>query len=239
MGAKQKNKISPKTYRAWFKVLRAYYVFGFGLPHYRKDFTPQQKSSISRRMAKLFPYFDNNFNIDKSEYTFLKYPEGSKLPHIDGVRTDAGIIYKWPQASLKKSRIEKNKWLVVINPTIRRGMKLMQKRRDVFFPFPPSVIKSIDRIQDYVALLMEKYKPHDIMWNTSGKRERVQYDPELFSLYFSNAFLEQTDDELKNDEDFQEMDFIEKTDVYKRRSMRKKHEDTPDYYTGVFFIYYL
>jgi hypothetical protein len=233
-----KNK-SNFDYRAIKKALSKYFKFSFKTPHKSKDFTPQQKAAITRKYLKVLPYIDGNFNANKDEVTFLKYPKGQKLAGVDGVRTDTGLFYKWPQAELKKSKLQKNKWLVVVNPKIQRGAKLMQKRRDVYFPFPPSVLHDIRRIREYVEKLKEKYRPHDIMWAIKEKRERVIYDPELFDLYFSNAFLKESDDEILDSDEYAEMDTVERGDIWKRRKMRKKHEDTPDYYIGVFFVYYL
>lgn len=230
---------SDYNYRELKKALSKYFKFSFKTPHYTKDFTPQQKAAITRKYHKIFPYIDGNFKPLNDEVTFLKYPKGKKLAGVDGVRTDTGLFYKWPQAQLKKSRLEKNKWLVVVNPKVQRGAKLMQKRRDVYFPFPPSVISDINRIRAYVEMLKNKYRPHDIMWAIKEKRERVIYDPELFDLYFSNAFLQESYEEILQSDEYAEMDTVERGDIWKRRKLRKKHEDTPDYYIGVFFIYYL
>ncbi len=235
MSTKKKTAID---YRAIKKALSKYFEFSFKTPRGKKDFTPQQKSAISRKYRKIFPYIDGNFKPNTDEITFLKYPKDSKLPHVDGVRTDTGIFYKWPKAEVKRSRLEK-KWLVVINPTIKKGAVMIQKRRDIFFPFPDSVITDINRVKKYVAQLVEKYKPHDIMWAIKEKRERVQYDPELFDLYFSQSFLEETDEEILESDEYNELDSVEKGDIWKRRKMRQKHEDMPDYYIGVFFVYYL
>ena len=225
-------------YRALKKALAPYFKFTFKTPP-KKDFTPQQKAAITRKYLKIAPYIDGNFKPLSDEVSFLKYPKGSKLRGVDGIKTDAGIFYKWPKAELKKSKIEKNKWLVVVNPKIPKGAKMVQKRRDVYFPFPPSVMQSITAIRSYVEKLKDKYHPHDIAWAIQDKRERVRYDPDLFDLYFSNSFLSGSDEDVLESEDYQELDSVERGDIWKRRKMRQKHTDTPDYYIGVFFIYYL
>lgn len=226
------------NYRLIKKYLSKYFHFSFRAKP-NKDFTPQQKSAITRKYLKIIPYIDNNFNPNTEEVTFLKYPKGSRLPGVDGVRVDTGLFYKWPQAKLARSKKEKNKWLVVVNPKIKRGQQLIQKRRDVFFPFPKSIRDDILKIKRYVDVLVEKYRPHSIMWSALDKRERVMYDPELFDLYFSNAFVNESEKEVEDELDEEGLDFIERTDVWKRRKMRKKHEDMPDYYNGVFFVYFL
>lgn len=229
------KKKKPVDYRALKKVLNRYYDFTFKTPRSGKDFTPQQKSAISRKWKKIVPYIQGDGSIDKDEVSFLRYPEHSKLPHIDGVRTDRGIIYKFPQAELKKTR--DGKTVVVVNPKIKKGLTMVQKRRDIFFPFPPSVQKDIRKIEKWVDQLKEKYGPHDIMWGYSGKRERTRYDPELFNMYFSEENL--WDENYEETEDFENLDFVEKIDVWKTRKFRRKHEETPNFYNGVFFTYYL
>lgn len=232
------RKSTNYNYRALKKALSKYFKFSFKTP-VKKDFTPQQKSAITRKYLKIAPYIDGNFNPLIEEISFLKYPKGGKLPHVDGIRTDVGLFYKWPQAELKKSKLEKNKWLVVVNPKIPRGAKMIQKRRDVFFPFPNSVMDDINKIRAYVDRLASKYKPHDIAWAIEDKRARVMYEPELFDLYFSSAFLSGSDEEILDSDEYQDLDAVERGDVWKRRKMRHKHENAPDYYIGVFFIYYL
>lgn len=237
---RQVSKINTNfNYRAIKKALARYFKFTFKTPHKSRDFTPQQKASITRKYLKILPYVDGNLNPLTDEVTFLKYPRGHKLPGVDGIRTDTGLFYKWPQAELKKSKLQKNRWLVVVNPKIQRGAKIMQKRRDVFFPFPPSVMYDIRKLRVYVEKLKEKYRPHDIMWAVKDKRERVIYNPDLFDLYFSNAFLEESDSEILESDEYADMDTVERGDIWKRRKMRRKHSEMPEYYIGVFFVYYL
>lgn len=229
------KKKKPIDYRALKKVLNRYYDFTFKSPRTNKDFSPQQKAAITRKWKKIFPYLERDGSIDKDEVSFLRYPEKSKLPHIDGVRTDRGIIYKFPQAQLKKTR--DGKTVVVVNPKIKKGLTMVQKRRDIFFPFPPSVQTDIRKIEKWVDKLKEKYGPHDIMWGYSGKRERTRYDPELFNMYFAAETF--WDEDYEKSDEFSELDFVEKVDVWKTRKFRRKHEETPNFYNGVFFVYYL
>jgi hypothetical protein len=171
-------------YRALKKALSKYFDFSFKL-HAKRKVTPQQKSAITRKFQKIYPYIDGNFNPLNDEVTFIKYPKGSTLPNIDGIRTDAGIFYKWPQAELIKNKDKKNSYTVVVAPKILKGATLMEKRRDYFYPFPKSIIDNIDKIKIFVDKLKEKYNPQDIMWSTRDLRERQAYMPETFDLYFS------------------------------------------------------
>lgn len=236
------------NYRAIYKELRKYYSFTFKLPHHKKDFSPQQKSAIKRKFEKIYPYVDGNFKPKTDEVTFLKYPKKSKLPNIDGVRTDAGIFYKWPKAELIKNKNKTNSYTVVVAPKILKGATLMEKRRDVFYPFPKSIIDDIDKIKIYVDKLKEKYNPHDVMWSTRDLRERQAYMPDTFDLYFSpvvNTIDSQidldamTDKEILKSDEYQELDRHDQAQLWKIKKMRGKHKKKPNHYNGVFLIYYL
>ena len=225
----------PIDYFALKKGLAPYIAFSFKAPSRGKDFTTQQKSAITRAYNKIGSYLDENYKVKTNEVTFLKYPEKSKLPNIDGIRTQKGLFYKFRDAKLKRLKGSK-KWVIVVNPKIidKQTKKLTQKRRDIFFPIPKKYMTSIDNIKRYVDALKEKYGPHDIMWSYAGKRERTQYDPELFDLYFSTL-----SGVSETSEEFEDLTHLEKITVYKVKKFRKKYEDEPDYYNGVFFIYYL
>lgn len=242
------KKTQSTNYHSLKKALAPYFKFSFKAPPKNKQFKNQQKSAIVRAFNKISEYLNKDFTVKKNEVTFLKYPvkpKVSKLPHVDGVRTSKGLFYKMPFASLKQLRDSK-KWVVVVNPKIKRKKRrfvedefvdydvLVQKRRDIFFPIPEKYLTDINKIKHYVHQLREKYRPHDIMWSYSGKRERVRYEPELFDMYFSNIDLI---DEKSNE--FSELDIVEKTDVWKTKKFKKKYNETPNYYNGVFFVYYL
>lgn len=229
------SKNRPTDYLSLKKALSPFFDFGFRAPRKGKEFSPQQKSAITRAFNKIAPYLDKNLKIKKDEVTFLKYPEGSKLPNIDGIRTHKGMIYKFGQASLSQLKDSK-KWVVVVNPTKRdkKTQKIRQKQRDVFFPIPKKFMTDINLVKKYVDKLKEKYGPHNIMWSYKGKRERTVYDPELFDLYFSGAF-----DIDEDSNEFKQLDQVDKITTYKLKKFRKKYEEEPDYYNGVFFIYYI
>lgn len=182
-----KKKKAVIDYRALYKALRKYFVFSFPLPRGKKGFTPQQKSAITRKYEKIRPYIKADFTPDLENISFLKFPEHSTLPHVDGVRTDVGLFYKYPQAELKLSKIEKNKWLVVVNPKIRKGAQMIQKRRDVFIPFPKSVLHDPNKIADFVNKIRVKYRPHGIQWGLEHSTSRSLFDIEKLNLYISGG----------------------------------------------------
>lgn len=230
------------NYRQIFKALRKFFDFSFKIPHYKKDFTPQQKSSITRKYKKLLPYLTNQLTIDTDEVTYLKYPQRSnKLKNIDGIRLDHGMIYKWPQARLIKSPLEFNTYFVEINPKKRYDKKrltMRQKFRDVFIPFPAQILNDLNKIRAFVRYVAEKFHPHEVMWSIKDKRERDKYDPDVFDLYFSNEFLEGDDYDVEENADYQALDFVDRAWVWKRRNMRHKYDRMPNYYNGVFITKY-
>lgn len=236
------------------KILNKYHRFTFSTPRKGKQFTPQQKAAISRKYANLREYISNDM------VTWLPYPKGSKLPGVDGIRTNRGLFYKYPFASLKYSK-KLRKWQIVIRPKARRGLELVEKRRDILFLFPPSVIGNPQAIMAYVEELRRRYAPHDIRWSTLGSRESVRYDESLFTFYYSVFSLvddkghdlgvsdeELTDDEVNDQFDdhvarmiFKKRKYLEKIGYMDNRWQRKAEVQDIDnhYYNGVFLIYYL
>jgi hypothetical protein len=224
------KKAQSIDYRALKKSLSLYFHFTFRAPAKNKDFKPQQKSALIRAFNKIAEYINDDFKVKKDKYTFLKYPtkpRKSLLRGVDGVRVHTGLFYKHAKASIKKLKFPKGKYVVVVNPTVthivsKSGIEYpveMQKRRDLFFPIPKKYLTDINKIKAYVDSLREKYGPHEIMWSYAGTRERVRYDPALFDLYFSDS----------GDESFE----------YKGKKFRETLEKNPNFYNGVFFIYYL
>lgn len=238
-------------YRTLKKALNSYHKFSFKTPRKGKDFTPAQKSAITQQFNKLKPYLNND------TVTWLDYPKGSKLPGVDGARTNKGMFFKYPGASVKYSKKDK-KYHIIVAPKAKRGAQLVQKRRDVLYIFPPSVIGNPERIIDYVAALVEKYSPHDIRWSIAGKRESQRYDKKVFFFYFSVFNLadqngnELDDDELTDDE-VDELDATTKAMIYKKRKRLEKmgfaddrwqrrnliEDQDANYYNGVYLVYYI
>jgi hypothetical protein len=179
-----------QEYRRLYKGLRAFFDFSFKLPYYTKEFTPQQKAAITRKFSRVSPYIDDNFKVKTDEVTFLKYPKRSRLPGVDGVRTNKGIIYKWPKAQVKKSKVEKNQWRVIVRPKVRKGAMLMEKRVDIFIPFPKKILHDIKAIELFVRQIKEKYAPVGIQWGYEGSRHRHVFDIQKLELYISTDDME-------------------------------------------------
>lgn len=166
--AKQKN--SKLDYRAAKKLLNKFHRFSFPMPRKGKDFTPQQKSAITRQMNKLG---DAIKNIDAGEFTFIK---GKKLD--DGMVTNKGTIYHYPKVEVKKPKKYKRYKLKPVE--VKFG-----KRRELFFAFPGTVGKSIERIENFVKFLEKKYRPDYIRWAYKNMRESEVYNPDSYRLYTS------------------------------------------------------
>lgn len=270
MAAKQK---ATADYRALKKVLNQFFTFSFPMPKKGKDFTAQQKSAITRKWEKVAPYLNDKNKIDLTQYSFLKYPEiregvFSRLSNVDGIRTDAGLIYKWPKTTVKESSREKGKFLVVIDPTVKdKYGREQQKRRDVFFPFPEKIKRNINLIQQYVDKLREKYRPQFIQWSYENTRSRIIFDIEKLNLYMPSDTENDLDDlreiaeqaikqfknlispdskkreraleKFKKSELYGLLDREELPDIFAHFNYIRAAKNSQQTYNGVFFIYYL
>lgn len=231
-------------YRAAKKVLNQYFNFSFKTPRKGKDFTASEKRIIRRKLEKLSGLIDKNGNLEKG-LSFIPYPKNAnhryktdRLPGVDAIRTNKGLFYKLPGA--KAVRDKKGKYKIVVK---------VGQRKDIFFPFPPSVAGSIERIKDYVEQLKKKYKPELIRWSKTNRRESNLYAPERFEGYLSTDYIsedeqENTEENLENlgafidSDEFQELEFDEQK-IYKRQyrvleTMLKQ----PTFYNGVFFTWF-
>lgn len=224
-------------YRAAKKVLNQYFDFTFKTPRKGKEFTPQQKAAITRKLEKLSGLIDKSGNLEKG-LSFIKYPEHSKLPGVDAIRTNKGLFYKLPGA--KAVRDKKGKYKIVVK---------VGQRKDIFFPFPPSVAGSIERIKDYVEQLKKKYKPELIRWSKTNRRESNLYAPERFDGYLTTDYIsddeqENTEENLENlgafidSDEFKELEFDEQK-IYKRQyRVLETMLNQPTFYNGVFFTWF-
>lgn len=162
------------NYRILKKRLNQYHKFSFKMPRKGKDFSPQQKAAITRVYNKLHEKMRDVLNDRQS---FIPYPKGSKLPLIDGVRTNKGIFYKYPGAQLKVLKKTKKRKKYTVK-TVFRSIK------EVFIPFEDySVMNNIDDIRKFVDEKALKFKPDYIMWSVYGYKGMTRYDPDVFELY--------------------------------------------------------
>lgn len=147
------------------------------MPRSGKDFTPQQKSAITRKYNE---YKDLIKAVDKGEMTFLKYKKYSKLKDVDGIRTSKGVFYKYPGAEIHKV---KNKPVVVIK---------YKKLREVFIPFPENIVFDVEAIRIFADIIVPLLKPDYVMWSVNGFRGIQKYDPDIFEFYMEVISKEET-----------------------------------------------
>lgn len=239
------RKGKPVDYRALKKALNPYFNFTFEMPKKGRDFTPQQKSSLTRKYKKLSEYLDRDGQLKTDEISFIKYPKGSNLPGIDGVKLGKGIIYKFPGAKVIREKTKRGKKTNRFTVSVHWG-----DRRERFFPFPKSVIGNLEKIKEFVAALVKKHRPYVVRWSTHGRRAGQRYAPELFDRYFQ-TYVDDSDineDEINDNiaalekliksKKFEQMYYHEKREIYRRKAMLEKYIKDRGYYNGVFLIFH-
>jgi hypothetical protein len=187
LSAKKQASIE-KQYRNLKKFLNKYHKFSFPMPKKGQTFTPQQKTAITRIFNKVGYHIDK---VAREKQSFIPYPKGSKLKLIDGVRTNKGIFYKFQGAKAKQIIITDAAGRKRKDYTVQIDYKIL---REIFIPFPPSIIDDINAIEDFVSKQAKKLKPEYMMWSKSGSKSRNLYDVEAFNKYLSDMSLNKEDE---------------------------------------------
>ena len=88
-------------YKDLKKFLNKYHTFTFESPRAGKDFTPQQKSSITYHFNKLAPLI---IKVNKHEMSFINTSKlkRSEVPKHDGIKTSKGFFFKFAFTTIKK-----------------------------------------------------------------------------------------------------------------------------------------
>lgn len=159
-------------YNKMREVVKDYHRFSFR-KRKNENYTPQQKSAISRAYFRLSDYINQ---VQSNRASFIRGPR-SRIRKLDGIKTNKGLFYKYPGARLVKAKIGKGKRKIYV---IRTKYK---QRREIFFPFPRNILHDIQRIIIYVERLVSLYKPDYILWSVNGFRGGTPYIPEQFFLY--------------------------------------------------------
>lgn len=185
------SKPAQLDYRQLKKQLNKYHRFSFGMPPKGRGFTPQQKSAITRKYNELKTMLKRT--MVKNTATFIpvnynKIPK-KKIKELEGVVTNKGIFFKYPNAEIKRDR--KTKRLIV---TTTFG-----KRREIFIPFPDEVKYDFDLIVEFVAKMEKRYKPDYIRWSVYGNAASTLYVPEAFYKYA----MEKSDREIEVEDELQ------------------------------------
>jgi hypothetical protein len=191
-------------YFALKKALSKFYDFKFRAPvkSRGKNFSPQQKSTITRRYNKIKQFLNDDFSVDIKHISWIKYPPKSRLANVDGVRTHKGIFYKHKNSVAKQLKNKKGlpsgKWVVLVNPKVDFGTYevVQEERRDVFIPFPKGIRHDLEKIKKYVDRWVERLRPAEVMWSYKDTKSKVQFDPTKFDLYLGGGDSDYT--EVKN-----------------------------------------
>jgi len=182
--AKKKKTIN---YRDIKKYLNGVHKFSFKMPRKGRDFTPQQKSAITRKFNELGKLVQQGRS---EKISFIQYPKGSKLPHIDGHRTNKGIFYKFAGAKPKKIKQDGRKvYAIELNYGDIQG--------EMFIPFSGAIINDPEKIKKWIEKIQKKYKPKNIRMAINGGRGTQKYDSEQMNYYMSMLIRYQDSKELK------------------------------------------
>lgn len=178
-------------YRRLKKQLNQFHKFSFGMPPKGKQFSPQQKSAITRKYNELKTMLKRTLVKETASFIPVNYKKipKRKIKELEGVVTNKGIFFKYPNAKIKKDR-KTGKLFVSAQ---------FGKRRELFIPFPDEVKYDFDAIVDYVEKLEERYKPDYIRWSVYGNMASTLYVPEAFYKYAAQKSDEEieVEDELK------------------------------------------
>ena len=181
MASKNKARLD---YRRLKKMLNPYVKFSFKTPRGGEDFTPQQKSAITRQLNK---YGKMITKVKSGEASFIK----TKIPGT--LNSNRGSFLPYPKVEIKK-RGRKGKKIKLIE--VRKG-----SRREVYIPFDKKTINDLDAIQVLVEKWRAKLKPDYIRWATPNQRYSHIYNPSIYTLYLADDFTTRKIDERKKQAD--------------------------------------
>lgn len=171
-------------YRRIKAFLNPYVKFSFPSPRGKKDFTPQQKSAITRQLNK---YGKMITKVKSGEASFVK----TKIPGT--LRSNRGSFLPYPKVEIKK-RGRKGKKIRLIE--VRKG-----KRREIYIPFDKKTINDLDAIQALVEHWRTRLKPDYIRWATPNQRYSHIYNPAIYTLYQASDFTTDKINERRKKED--------------------------------------
>lgn len=171
--AKKKSK-KPIDYRALKLALNPYHKFSFKMPRKGRDFSPQQKSAITRKWKKLHNVIEG---VEEGKISYIKYSPKRKISR-----------------QLKQSLNHTNRgvFIAVRNATVTpKGFikSEFMDRREIFLPLPKEIYQNPSLIPDWLKQLHEKYFPATIMVSMKDRRGRVAYSPMDAEKYFYEAFM--------------------------------------------------
>lgn len=166
------------------KQLNKYHEFSFKMPSKNKDFTAQQKAAIMRVYNRVETLMRRE-RKEKATFIPVNYTKikKSEVKKLEGIVTNKGIFFKYPGASLKYDR--KDKQLIV--------KVEYDQNKELFIPFPESVRFDLELIIDFVEQKVKRFKPDYIMWSVNGYMGSEEYDPKQFFKYATQKSDEELD----------------------------------------------
>ncbi len=161
------------------------------MPRKGMDFTPQQKTAITRQMNKV-KKLDKSVTKQTAGFLPLSKKDLKNLPeNFDFLeKTNKGVFTKFANPTKTKQKgklVFKSK---------------MGVRTEQFYPFPID-LNTMDKIKNYVNALIKRLKPNYVRWSVKGYRGGEFFSPETFNRYatdFGNA-LKQSKAEKRFKED--------------------------------------
>lgn len=224
MTKKNNKKIN---YRQLKKELNQYHNFSFKMPRKGKDFSGHQKAAITIRYKLLTGQYlkrqRTNLlkSVNNNKISFIRYPKRSKLPGVDGYRTNKGIFYKFPGAKTKIKKVGgRKKHIIEIN--------FMQIKGEEFIPFPPKIINDPLQIDAFIQILIRRYKPKNVRLAINGGRGSHMYTSKTLSYYIS---------ELIKYSDKRELNKLRKSGAEATYINKKTSVAGIPYFNGVFLEY--
>lgn len=155
-------------------MLNPYHKFSFTMPRKGRDFTPQQKSAITRKWKQLRTVIESH---QEKDTTFIKYKKGRP-------------IAKDTKRALTHSN--KGVFIPVKNAKVTpKGniSSVFYEKREIFLPLPKAIYENPSLIPQWLEQLHEKYFPATIMLSMRDRRGRSMYSPMDAEKYFYEAFM--------------------------------------------------
>lgn len=185
------------------KYLSHYHKFTFKNPRKGKDFTPQQKSAITRQFNKLAEVIEKT-RLEKSSFINTQKLKKSQIPKNDGIKTNKGFFFKYPYSSIKDVSLKKGEpkvKMIVTDFRLVKYSKFFQGTKtsnvlQIYIAIPEYIKTSMDAVADYVESLKNYYNPNYIMLNAEGRMYATQFNIKEFFSGSGGAVIENSDDDL-------------------------------------------
>lgn len=177
---KRRSKRRADTYRRWYQEIKDLHGFSF---RYRpkSDFTPAQKSAITRKYRELSGIADM-LKADRGIFKPAKRSQLRNLKSESFTITNKGVYVP----GVRSEEIKKKRQAVRITgkgKNTRINVKL-PARKEIFIPYPgePNFIAWCNEI-------IERYKPDSIYIMNENGRGKTRWIPRLFERYATRDLI--------------------------------------------------